>query len=53
MQQTYPEALLMLPHRMAEGRGCDTEPLCGRPKAPMIGSGDERSQINKVKAMYS
>jgi type III restriction enzyme len=43
---------LQLLHRMAEGRAHDIEPQGGRPKAELIGTGDECGQIGKVTARH-
>ena len=52
VQQPHPKALFELPHRMAEGRGRNAEPLCGRAKAQVIGDSDERCQIVKAGATH-
>jgi hypothetical protein len=51
VKQAHLEALLELPHGMAERRRRDAKPQCGCPKAQMICDSDERSKIGKVTAM--
>ena len=48
VQQAEPEALLEVPHRVAERRGRDTDARRRRPEAEIVGDGNERGQIGKV-----
>ena len=53
MQQADTEALLQLPHRVAERGRCDANPRCGGPEAQLVSDGDECRQIRKVAALHS
>ena len=48
-----PEALLQLPHRVAERRGRDVETRCRGSEAEMVGDRNERGQIGQVAAVHS
>ena len=52
MQQSNPETLLEVPHRVAERRGGAAEARGRRPEAEIVGDGNERRQIGKVGATH-
>ena len=47
VQQAHAEALLELPHRVAERRGRDVEPGRRDPETEVLGDGDERGQFGE------
>jgi hypothetical protein len=49
IEQAHPEALLQLPHRMAERRWCNPEL---RRRGQAVGNGDERRQAGQVAAIH-
>ena len=53
MQQANAEALLKVPNRVAERRGCDSNPRSRSPEAEFVSYGDECHQIRKIAAMHS
>src|ERR1700758_5797261 len=52
VQQSNPETLLELPHRVAERGGCDPDMRRRRPETEIVGDGDERGQIGKISAAH-
>jgi hypothetical protein len=52
VQQSEPELLLEVPHRVAERRRRDAEARRSRPEAESVGDGNKRSQIGKIGAAH-
>jgi hypothetical protein len=52
VQQTEPETLLEVPHRVAERRGRDADARRRRPEAEIVGDGNECRQIGKIGAAH-
>jgi hypothetical protein len=52
VQQSEPETLLEVPHRVAERRGRDPDMRRRRPEAEIVGDDNERSQIGEVGAAH-
>ena len=52
VQQSEPETLLEVPHRVAERRRRDADTRRRRPEAEIVGDGNERGQIGKVGAAH-
>src|SRR5438309_11032705 len=50
VQQSDPETLLELTHRVAERRGRDADMRCRRPEAEIVGDGNECGQIGESSA---
>jgi hypothetical protein len=52
VQQSEPETLLEVPHRVAERRRRDADTRGRRAEAEIVGNGNERCQIGKVGAAH-
>src|SRR5271169_22853 len=52
VQQSDPETLFELPHRVAERGGRDADMRRRRPEAEIVGDGNERGQIGKISAAH-